>query len=192
MASSGTITKSIRTGYQLKVVWTVTSQSVADNTSTVTVNVQLVSTGSSYTINSSATKSGTLTVNGTKYSFDFTASLSGNQTKTIFTKTGIIVAHGSDGTKSCAFSASAGINVTLSGTYYGTVTASGTGTFNTIARASTISSVTASVAVNGTNTCTVNISRKASNFTHTVVWKIGSYSKTTTGAGTSASYAGPL
>jgi len=191
MASSGTITKGIRTGYQLKIVWSVNSQSIADNTSNVTVQVQLVSTGSSYTINSSASKSGSLTINGTKYAFDFTASLSGNQTKTIFTKT-VNVAHGSDGTKTCAFSASAGINVTLSGTYYGTVTASGTGTFNTIARASTISSVTASVAVNGTNTCTVNISRKASSFTHTVVWKIGSYSKTTTGAGTSASYAIPL
>lgn len=191
MASSGTITKGIRTGYQLKIVWSVNSQSIANNTSNVTVQVQLVSTGSSYTINSSASKSGSLTINGTKYDFTFTAALSGSQTKTIFTKT-VDVAHSSDGTKTCAFSASAGINVTLSGTYYGTVTASGTGTFNTIARASTISSVTASVAVNGTNTCTVNISRKASSFTHTVVWKIGSYSKTTTGAGTSASYAIPM
>ena len=191
MASSGTITKGIRTGYQLKIVWSVNSQSIANNTSNVTVQVQLVSTGSSYTINSSASKSGSLTINGTKYDFTFTAALSGSQTKTIFTKT-VDVAHSSDGTKTCAFSASAGINVTLSGTYYGTVTASGTGTFNTIARASTISSVTASVAVNGTNTCTVNISRKASSFTHTVVWKIGSYSKTTEDVGTSASYAIPM
>ncbi len=190
MAASGTITESIRTGYQLKVVWEVTSQSVANNTSSVTAKVQLVSTGSSYTINSSASKSGSLTINGTKYTFNFTAALSGNQTKTIFSKP-VTIAHNADGTKTCSFSATCGINVTLSGTYYGNVTATGTGTFNTIARASTISSVTSSVSVNGTNEVTVAITRAASSFTHTVVFSFGSYSKTTTGVGTSTSYAIP-
>lgn len=190
MATSGTIQEAIRTGYRLQIAWTVDSQSVANNTSTVTAKVQLVSAGSSYTINSSASKSGSLTINGTKYSFNFTASLSGNQTKTIYTKT-VTVAHSADGTKTCSFSATCGINVTLSGTYYGNVTASGSGTFNTIARASTISSVTSSVSVNGTNEVTVNITRAASSFTHTVVFSFGSYSKTTTGVGTSTSYAIP-
>ncbi|MBO7251355.1 MAG: hypothetical protein J6V25_01890 [Oscillospiraceae bacterium] len=190
MASSGTITESIRTGYQLKVVWNVDSQSVANNTSSVTVKVQLVSTGSSYTINSSASKSGSVTINGTKYTFSFTASLSGNQTKTIFSKP-VTIAHAANGTKTCSFSATCGINVTLSDTYYGNVTATGTGTFDTIARASTISSVTSSVSVNGTNEVTVAITRAASSFTHTVVFSFGTYSKTTTGVGTSTSYAIP-
>lgn len=190
MAETGTIQQAIRTGYRLQIVWTVDSQSVANNTSTVTAKVQLVSTGSSYTINSSASKSGSLTINGTKYTFSFTAALSGNQTKTLYTKT-VTVSHAADGTKTCAFSATAGINVTLSGTYYGNVTASGSGTFNTIARASTISSVTSSVSVNGTNAVTVNITRAASSFTHTVVFSFGSYSKTTTDVGTSTSYAIP-
>lgn len=190
MAASGTITESIRTGYQLKIAWEVTSQSVANNTSSVTVKVQLVSTGSSYTINSTASKSGSLTINGTKYTFSFTASLSGNQTKTIFSKP-VTIAHNANGTKTCSFSATCGINVTLSGTYYGNVTASGSGTFDTIARASSISSVTSSVAVNGTNEVTVNITRASSSFTHTVVFSFGSYSKTTTGVGTSTSYAIP-
>lgn len=190
MAASGTIQQAIRTGYRLQIAWTVDSQSVANNTSTVTAKVQLVSTGSSYTINSSASKSGSLTINGTKYTFNFTAALSGNQTKTLFTKA-VTVSHAADGTKTCSFSATAGINVTLSGTYYGNVTASGSGTFNTIARASSISSVTASVAINGTNAVTVNISRKSSSFTHTVVFSFGSYSKTTTAVGTSTSYAIP-
>ena len=192
MASSGTINNTFRTGYAIRITWNVTSQDITNNTSTVTANVQLVSLGSAYTIISSASKSGTLTVNGVKYSFNFTAALSANQVKTIYTKTGIVVNHNSDGSKSCAFSCTADIAVTLSGTYYGTVSASGTGTFDTIARASTISSVTSTVDVNGTNACTVNISRKASGFTHTVVWKIGSYSKTTTGVGTSTSYAIPV
>lgn len=190
MATSGTIQEAIRTGYRLQIAWSVGSQSVANNTSSVTVKVQLVSTGSSYTINSSASKSGSLTINGTKYTFNFTASLSGNQTKTLYTKT-VTVAHASDGTKTCSFSATAGINVTLSGTYYGNVTASGNGTFNTIARASSISSVTSSVSVNGTNAVTVAIDRKSSSFTHTVVFSFGSYSKTTTGVGTSTSYVIP-
>lgn len=190
MAASGTIQQAIRTGYRLQIVWSVDSQSVANNTSTITVKVQLVSTGSSYTINSSVSKSGSLTINGTKYTFTFTATLSGSQTKTLYTKT-VTVAHNADGSKTCAFSATAGINVTLSGTYYGDITASGNGTFDTIARASSISSITSSVSVNGTNTCTVNISRAASSFTHTVVFSFGSYSKTTTGVGTSTSYAIP-
>ena len=190
MATSGTIQEAIRTGYRLQIAWTVDSQSVANNTSTVTAKVQLVSTGSSYTINSTASKSGSLTINGTKYTFSFTASLSGNQTKTLYTKT-VTVSHSADGTKTCSFSATCGINVTLSGTYYGNVTASGSGAFNTIARASTISSVTSSVSVNGTNTVTVNITRAASSFTHTVVFSFGSYSKTTQDVGTSTSYAIP-
>ena len=190
MATSGTIQEAIRTGYRLQIAWTVDSQSVANNTSTVTAKVQLVSTGSSYTINSTASKSGSLTINGTKYTFSFSAALSGNQTKTLYTKT-VTVSHSADGTKTCAFSATCGINVTLSGTYYGNVTASGNGTFNTIARASTISSVTSSVSVTGSNSVTVNITRASSSFTHTVVFSFGSYSKTTTGVGTSTSYAIP-
>lgn len=190
MAASGTIQEAIRTGYRLQIAWEVTSQSVANNTSSVTAKVQLVSTGSSYTINSTASKSGSLTINGTKYTFSFTASLSGNQTKTIFSKP-VTITHNSDGTKTCSFSATAGINVTLSGTYYGNVTASGSGAFDTIARASSISSVTSSVSVNGTNTCTVSIDRKSSSFTHTVVFSFGSYSNTITGVGTSTSYAIP-
>lgn len=190
MATSGTIQQAIRTGYRIQIAWTVDSQSVANNTSTVTAKVQLVSTGSSYTINSSASKSGSLTINGTKYTFNFTAALSGNQTKTLYTKT-VTISHGSDGSKTCAFSATCGINVTLSGTYYDNVTASGNGVFDTIARASSISSVTASVSVNGTNAVTVEISRKSSSFTHTVVFTFGSYSKSNTGVGTSTSYAIP-
>ena len=190
MADSGTIQQAIRTGYRIQIAWTVDSQSVANNTSTVTAKVQLVSTGSSYTINSTASKSGSLTINGTKYTFSFTASLSGNQTKTLFTKT-VTISHASDGTKTCSFSATCGIDVTLSGTFYGDITASGSGTFDTIARASSISSVTSSVSVNGTNEVTVAISRKSSSFTHTVVFSFGSYSKTTTGVGTSTSYAIP-
>lgn len=190
MATTGTISNTFRTGYALRIVWTVDSQSVANNTSTVTAKVQLVSLGSSYTINSSASKTGTLTINGTAYSFDFTAALSGSQTKTIFTKT-VTVAHGSDGSKSCTFSASAGINVTLSGTYYGTVSASGKGTFNTIARA-TVPTVSAT-SVNMGESITINMPRAASTFVHTLTYKFGSATGTIgSSLGTSKAWTVPL
>jgi len=175
MATSGTYTTTIRTGYQIKLVWEVTSQNVTNNTSAVTVKAQLVSTGSSYTINSSATKSGTLKINGTSYSFTFNASLSGNQTKTIVTKS-VTVSHNADGTKSCAFEVNAGINVTLSGTYYGTVTAKGTGTFNTIPRASKPSLSASSVEMGKSLTITTN--RATSAFTHVLSYSFGSLSGT--------------
>lgn len=190
MAKTGTITKAIRTGYQMKIVWTVGSQSVANNTSSVTVKVQLVSTGASYTINSSASKSGSLTINGTKYTFTFTASLSGNQTKTLFTKT-VTIAHNADGSKTCAFASTIGIKVTLGGTYYDDVTASGNGTFDTIPRATTPTLSASSVNMGAS--ITINMPRAASAFTHTLTYKFGNATGTIgSGLGTSKAWEVPL
>lgn len=190
MAKTGTITKAIRTGYQMKIVWTVDSQSAANNNSSVTVKVQLVSTGSSYTINSSASKSGSVTINGTKYTFSFTAALSGNQTKTLYTKT-VTVAHSADGSKTCAFAATIGINVTLSGTYYGDVTASGNGTFDTIPRATTPTLSASSVNMGAS--ITINMPRAASAFTHTLTYKFGNATGTIgSSLGTSKAWTVPL
>lgn len=190
MAASGTIQAAIRTGYRLQIAWTVGSQSVANNTSSVTAKVQLVSTGSSYTINSSASKSGSLTINGTKYTFSFSAALNGNQTKTLFTKT-VTVAHNSDGSKTCAFAATCGINVTLGGTYYGNVTASGNGTFNTIPRA-TVPTLSAS-SVNMGASVTINMPRASGSFDHTLTYSFGKASGTIgSGLGTSKTWEVPI
>lgn len=190
MALSGTITKAIRTGYQMKIVWTVGNQSAVNNNSSVTVKVQLVSTGASYTINSSASKSGSVTINGTKYTFSFTAALSGNQTKPLYTKT-VTVPHNADGSKTCAFAATIGINVTLSGTYYGDVTASGNGVFDTIPRATT-PTLSASSANMGAS-ITVNMPRASGSFTHTLTYTFGGASGTIgTGLGTSKAWTVPL
>ena len=175
MAASGTITKAIRTGYEMRLVWKVGSQSVANNTSSVTVQVQLVSKGSSYTINSSASKSGTVTINGTKYSFTFSAALSGNQVKTIYTKT-VTVAHNANGSKTCTFASTIGIKVTLGGTYYGDVTASGSGTFDTIPRATTPTLSASSV--NMGSSITINMPRASGSFDHTLTYTFGKASGT--------------
>lgn len=185
-----TITQAIRTGYETRIVWSMDSQNVANNTSTLTVKVQLVSLGSSYNIISSATKSGSLWVNGSKYDFTFSAALSGNQVKTIFTKT-VIVPHNADGTKICGFAAAVGIEVTLSGVYYGTIEIRGEGTLTTIPRASSFS-LSASTVEMG-KALTITISRASSSFTHKITYKFGSKSGTiSSSAGTSASWTVPL
>lgn len=190
MSASGTITKAIRTGYQMKIVWTVGSQSVANNNSSVTVKVQLVSTGASYTINSTASKSGSLTINGTKYTFSFSAALSGNQTKTLYTKT-VTVGHNADGSKTCAFASTIGIKVTLGGTYYGDVTASGSGTFDTIPRATTPTLSASSVNMGAS--ITINMPRASGSFDHTLTYTFGKATGTIgTDLGTSKAWTVPL
>lgn len=188
-ASSGTIVNNFRSGYRVQISWSVNSQNIANNTSNVTVKAQLVSTGSGYSISSSASKNGSLTINGTKYSFTFTAGLSSNQTKTVFTKT-VDIPHNSDGSKTFSMSATLGINVTLSGKYWGNVTASGDGTLNAIPRTSTIS--LSETSINLGESISININRASSSFTHKVYYDFGSKSATiSTNATTSATYTVP-
>lgn len=169
------ITEYFRTGYAVQINYTINSQSITNNSTNVTVKAQLVSGGSYYTISSSATKNGSLTINGTKYSFTFTANLSANQTKTLYTKT-LDIPHNSDGTKTLSLSTSLGINVSLSGVYWGTVSASGNVALTTIPRTSSMS-LSTSTATLGSTSVTVSISRASSSFTHKVYCKLGSYSK---------------
>lgn len=172
MASNGYISNQFRTGYKVQIYWTLNSQNIANNTSNITVNAQLVSTGSSYTINASATKYGSLTINGTTYNFTFNASLSGNQTKTVYSKT-IDIPHNGDGTKSVSMATTLGINVSLSGTYWGDVSTSGSGEMNTIPRTSSISLSTYNATI-GSTKIGVNINRASDSFTHKVYYRFGS------------------
>ena len=161
-------------GYNLCLDVTTNSQNTTNNTSNVTVTVRLVSLGSSYTISSSTSKSGTLTIDGTSYSFTFTAGLTGSQNKTLFTKT-VDVSHGSDGTKTLSVSATCGINVTLSGTYYGNVTVSGSTALTTIPR-------TTPVSISGSGTFGsskwIGHSRASTAFTVTLRYSCGTASGT--------------
>lgn len=142
--ASGTINKTFRTGYTLRLNWEETATSVSANTSTVKVTAQLVSGGSSYTIVSSASKAISITVDGTTKSSTCSVALSGNQTKTLTTQT-FTVKHSADGTKTAAISCDLKIAVTLGGTYYGTVSASGSAKLTTLAQTpSSPSSFTAS------------------------------------------------
>lgn len=171
LANSNPIRNTFRTGYAIQVAWTVNSQNAANNTTNLTAKVQLVSLGSSYTIVSSTTRNGTLTINGTSYSFTFSPSLSGNQVKTILTKT-VDIPHNSDGTKSVAISTSLGLHVTLSGVYWGTINASDTVTLATIPRTSSFTLGSSSLTLG--NSVAVNIAKASASFAHKVWYKFGS------------------
>lgn len=136
MALSGSIINNFATGYRIQMNWSAT-QDVANNKSTVTASFYLISLGSSYTISSTAAKALSITIDGQTFNHTVYVGLSGNQTKLLATSTKEVY-HNSDGSRSFGLSGSLGINVTLSGTYYGTITIPyNTFTLDTIPRATT-------------------------------------------------------
>ena len=161
-------------GYNLCLDVTTNSQNTANNTSNVTVKVRLVSLGSSYAISSSTSKNGSVTIDGTKYTFTFTAGLTGNQNKTLFTKT-VDIAHGSDGTKTLSVSSTCYLGVTLSGTSYGNVTVNGSTVLTAIPR-------TTPVSISGSGTFGsskwIGHSRASTSFTVTLRYSCGTVSGT--------------
>ena len=188
MATSGSKTVAVTSWDNLVFSWSVSSQSIANNTSTVAWTLKLVAT-SSGKISSTASKDWSVTINGTTYSGTNTIGISNNSTKTLASGS-TVIKHNSDGSKSFSYSFSQEFAITFSGSSIGTISGSGTGTLNTIPRAS---SLTAS---NGTlNTAqTLTITRYDSSFTHTITYKCGTASGTivTKTSSTSVSWTPPL
>lgn len=161
-------------GYNLCLDIITNSQNTANNTSNVTINVRLVSLGSSYTIKSTTNKDGSVTIDGTKYTFTFTAGLTGNQNKTLYTKT-LNISHSSDGTKTLSVSATCYLGVTLSGVTHGNTTVSGSTTLTAIPRSTPVS--TPSSGTFGT-ALTITHTRPSTGFTVTLRYACGSESGT--------------
>ena len=172
MATSGSKSVTVTQWDTLTFSWNVTSQSIANNTTTVAWNLQLIS-GSDGRIDSSALKSCIVTVNGTKYTKEVTVGIENNATRTLLSGT-TTIDHNSNGTKTFSFSFSQEFNITFSGASIGTKSGSGSGTLPTIARKS---SLTASNGTLGTSQ-TLSVSRFDSSFTHTITYKCGSASGT--------------
>lgn len=147
----------------LTIVITQNSQSVANNTSNVTVKVNASWTNGSYNLNN---KSGYATINGTKYTFtnSFNDDRTTSGTKTIYTKT-LDISHASDGTKKLSVSASY-----TTGVSSGTIAASASKTLTTIPRKSTMS------VGNGTlgSGLAITVTQKSSSFTHSIKAVCGS------------------
>ena len=143
------------------------SQSVANNTSNITVKVIIKWTYGSFNLDN---KSGYVKINGTKYSFSkpFNTGRTTSGSATLYSKS-VNISHNSDGKKTVSCSASY-----TTGVSSGTITASGSKTLTTIPRMSTLSVSNGTLGVKQTLT----VSRKSSSITHTIVAKCGSSSST--------------
>lgn len=167
-----TYNTTIGNGLFLRVTTTVNSTNVANNTKNVTTKASLVTTVGN--VNASATKSGTLTVDGTDYDFSkVIGSLGQNSTLELYKVTKDIK-HNTDGTKKLTVKCSFAINITYSGVYKGTVEAGGTETLPTIPRASKITCNSFNVG----DSTTINIDRASTSFTHTLTYTFGTASGT--------------
>lgn len=162
MATSGskTIYLSDSQSMALKFSWSQTSQSIANNTTTISWKLQLISNAYAY-ISSTASKDWSVTINGTKYSGTNTVGINTSSTKTLASGTTTIV-HNDDGTKSFSYSFTQEFAITFSGTNIASKSGSGTGTLNTIPRGSTLGTIS-----NFTlgNAITIPITKHSSSFT---------------------------
>ena len=148
----------------LRFNWSQSSQSIANNNSVVSWNLQLIASGGS--ISSSASKSWAVTVNGTNYSGTNTVGISSGTTKTLASGS-TTIAHNADGTKSFSFSFSQQFDINYSGVgWIGTKSGSGSGTLTTIPRTSSVSATNANIGEN----ITITINRASSSFTHTLTY----------------------
>lgn len=158
MASSGSITTNEKEGRSLTLSWTLSSQSVEKNTSTIAWELKGSGSASGWVM-AGAFKA---VINGvTVYTSDTRIEL---RTTTVVASGTATIAHDSDGTKSFSLSCEAGIY-----TYAVSATASGTHTLTTIPRASTITATNANMG----SASTITITRASSSFTHTLTYTFG-------------------
>lgn len=169
MALSGSLSNPFRTGYRLQIDWSAT-QNVGSNTSTITANFYLISTGSGYNINAGAAKALSIVIDGTTYSYSVNVTVAAGQTKLLATATHTL-SHNADGTRSFAISGALGIAVTLSGTYWGTVSIDAVGfALNTIPRTSNPTVSAANVTM-GTAVA-IYTNRASTAFSHNLSYNI--------------------
>ena len=136
MATSGS--KSIAaTAYDnLIFEWVESSQSVANNSTTI--SWKLILEAENYgLINSSVSKRWNVTVNGTNYTGTNTIGISNNSKKTLASGT-TTIKHNANGTKSFSYSFSQVFGITFMGSSVGTISGNGTGTLDNIPRQATI------------------------------------------------------
>lgn len=151
--------------YQIELIQN--SQSIANNTSNVTVKIWIWRTNSGYTSRGSGTI--TYSINGTTYTQALTSDDKITSTKTAFATKTVTVNHNADGSKAVVCSASISHEVFSAGTN------SYNFTLTTIPRASTPTTVGT---VNIGSAIQINTNRASSSFTHTLTYKFDSTSGT--------------
>lgn len=108
------------------------SQNVSNNTSTVKYMLRLIRP---YNVSSTATKSWSCTINGTRYTGS--GSIGGSGSKILLQGTQTVT-HNVDGTKTISFSGSCQLDINWSGTQLGTISGSGSLVLTTIPRYATV------------------------------------------------------
>lgn len=167
MAKSGYIRKWFTDWDYVQFDWEVTSQSVANNTSTVAWRLSLHATDDGR-IDSSAKKACTVTVNGQTFTGSVYINVRNNDSMDLMDDT-IVIAHNSNGTKTFNFSFNLTLGITFDGAYLANTSGSGSGTLDSIARASTLK------VSNGTlgTAQTLTITRQDSSFKHRIAYNCG-------------------
>lgn len=189
MATNGS-TSVVVTAYDtLKFNWWQVNQNVTNNTTTVGWNLQLVA-GTHGLISSSGSKAWSVTVNGTTYSGTNTVGVSNNTTKTLASGQ-LTITHNADGSKTFAYSFSQEFSIKFNGVDVGTKSGSGSGTLNTIPRATQPTLSASSVDMGGT--VTITTPRASTSFTHDLAYKFAGsdWLSIATGVGTSYTWTVP-
>lgn len=147
-----------------KITITQNSQSVANNTSNVTVSVRVYRTNTGYTTYGTGTVY--CTINGTQYTEGITSSDKiTNSGIVVFSKT-LNIAHSADGTKTLATSAR------ITHDQFSSSSQSYSQALTTIPRATTPTLSASSVNMGAS--ITINMPRASSSFDHTLTYKFGS------------------
>lgn len=143
-----------------------------------------------YSVSSSAAKSYSVTINGTKVKSG-TVTIGGSGNKTIVSGT-TNVYHDADGTKTLSFSFSLALELTWNGSWIGTAAADGSTSLVAIPRASEVSvSAQLGMAPFG-SALTITCNRASNSFTHTLTYRFGDATGTiATNVGTSCSWIPP-
>lgn len=163
MATSGAMTTT-NDKIKYKITITQNSQSVANNTSNVTVSVRVYRTNTGYTTYGTGTVY--CTINGTQYTEGITSSDKiTNSGIVVFSKT-LNISHSADGTKTLATSAR------ITHDQFSSSSQSYSQALTTIPRATT-PTVSAS-SVNMGASVTINMPRASGSFDHTLTYKFGS------------------
>lgn len=164
MATSGYTTVNITPFDYLKMSWELKAQSKADNTSTISWKLELVSLQYGKII-SSANKYCAITIDGKTSTYDVNIAIENNTTKTLCSGAAVIP-HNADGTKTFYYSCELSVNITFNGDYIGKKGGTSKGTLDTISRASTI--LVPSGAFIG-DIIDITLTKYNNRYTHTVI-----------------------
>lgn len=175
MATTGKTTVKVTAYDNLVFEWTLKSQSVTNNTSSIYWEMRIEAGAYGEFITSNNEKAWEVIVNGTTYS-GLNCTAVSNNSKTILAKGTTTVKHNANGSKTFSYSFKQKIGITYAGTYLDTFSGSGSGVLTTIPRASTVSAANTYIR----DDVNIAITRASSTFKHTLQYKLTGQSSYTT------------